>query len=276
MLGYAGGQHAPGRREPALAVAAAHHLLLAHGLAARALRRPGREVAISLNPYPVVAAGERPEDIDAVRRVDGLANRWWYDAVLRGEYPDDVVEDLAAVTDLSFVRDGDLDMIAAPLDALGVNYYRRYHVRHAPGASRASEWPGSPDVEVVTPEGPLTDGAWAVEPAGLTEVLRRVTDDYRPPPLYVHENGAAYDEPFDDDDRVAFLDAHLRAARAAIDEGVDLRGYFVWSLLDNFEWAEGYAHRFGIVHVDTETQARTPKRSAAWFADVARRNALDG
>ena len=271
MLGYAGGQHAPGRQEPAAAVAAAHHLLLGHGLAAQALRGPGREVALSLNPYPVVAAGERPEDLDAVRRIDGLANRWWYDAVLQGRYPADVVDDLAAVTDLSFVADGDAATIASPIDALGVNYYRRYHVRHRAGASATSEWPGSPDVEVVTPPGPLTDGGWAVEPEGLLETLVRLTDEYAPPPLYVHENGAAYDEPIDDQARIAYLEAHVDAAARAIDRGVDLRGYFVWSFLDNFEWAQGHAHRFGVVHVDYDTQRRTPKASARWFTDLIRR-----
>ena len=278
MLGYCGGQHAPGRRNPAAAVAAAHHLLLGHGLAVDAIRAavPDAEVSITLNPYPVVAAGERPEDADAARRIDGLANRWWYDAVLRGRYPDDVVDDLAGVTDLSFVADGDMASIGAPVDALGVNYYRRHHVRHAPGASLASEWPGSTDVDVVLPATPTTDGGWAIEPPGLTEVLVRLTDEYDPPPLYVHENGAAFHEPFADVERVAYLDAHVRAAHDAIEAGVDLRGYFVWSFLDNFEWAEGYDHRFGIVHVDFATRGRTPKASARWFAGVVGRNGIDG
>jgi beta-glucosidase len=270
MLGYAGGQHAPGRQEPAAAVAAAHHLLLGHGLTAEVLRAPNREVSLSLNPYPVVAATDSDEDRDAARRLDGLANRWWYDAVLRGAYPSDVVEDLAPVTDLGFVEDGDLQTIATPIDALGINYYRRYHVRHRPGASQPSEWPGSPDVETCTPPGPITDGGWAVEPDGLVETLVRLTEDYDPPPLYVHENGAAYDEPFEDAERVAYLQAHVDAAEAAIEHGVDLRGYFVWSFLDNFEWAQGHAHRFGIVHVDFATQARTPKTSARWFAQLLR------
>jgi beta-glucosidase len=278
MLGYAGGQHAPGRREPAAAVAASHHLLLGHGLAVDAIRaaRTDAEVAITLNPYPVVPAGDRAEDVEEARRVDGLANRWWYDAVLRGEYPQDVVADLSSVTDLSFVRDRDLAVIAAPLDALGVNYYRRHHVRHEPGASVISEWPACTDVGVVQPDKAMTDGGWAIEPDGLVEVLVRLCDDYDPPPLYVHENGAAFDEPFDDVERVAYLDAHVRAAHDAIQRGVDLRGYFVWSFLDNFEWAEGYDHRFGIVHVDFATLARTPKTSARWFADVIVRNGIDG
>jgi beta-glucosidase len=277
MLGYAGGQHAPGRQEPGAAVAAAHHLLLGHGLATDAIRAEvdDAEVAITLNPYPVVAAGERAEDLDAVRRVDGLANRLWYDPVLRGAYPDDVLDDLSSVSSLEHVRDGDLVTISRPIDALGVNYYRRHHVRHSPGASAVSEWPGSPDVQVVTPPGPVTDGGWAIEPAGLTECLVRLRDEYDAPPLYVHENGAAFSEPLDDQRRLAFLADHLRAAHDAIAAGVDLRGYFVWSLLDNFEWAEGYLHRFGIVHVDYDTQVRTPKASARWYSEVVRRNALD-
>ena len=280
MLGYAAGHHAPGRRDPAAAVAAAHHLLYGHGLAVDALRSNASmrdlELAITLNPYPVVAAGERPADADAARRIDGLANRWWYDALLRGSYPVDVVEDLANVTDLAFVEDGDMAVVATPIDALGLNYYRRHHVRYEPGASAVSEWPGSPDVEAVTPPFPATDGGWAIEPAGLTEALVRVSEEYDPPPLYVHENGAAFDQPIDDAARVAYLDAHVRAAFDAIERGVDLRGYFVWSFLDNFEWAEGYDHRFGIVHVDLATQTRTPKASARWYAEVIDRHGIDG
>jgi beta-glucosidase len=182
MLGYAAGIHAPGRTEPGAAVAAAHHLLLGHGLAVDALRAavPDAEVSITLNPYPVVAAGDRDEDRDAARRVDGLANRLWYDAILRGRYPDDVLEDLQAVSDLGHLRGGDLAQIAR----------------------------------------------------------------------------------------------HLDAAARAIRDGVDLRGFFVWSFFDNFEWAEGYAHRFGLVHVDFTTLDRTPKRSARWYSEVIARNAL--
>jgi beta-glucosidase len=285
MLGYAAGIHAPGRTEPGAAVAAAHHLLLGHGLAVDALRAavPDAEVSITLNPYPVVAAGDRDEDRDAARRVDGLANRLWYDAILRGRYPDDVLEDLQAVSGLGHLRGGDLAQIARPLDALGINYYRRHHVRHRPGASAsgaAAQWPGSPDVELVDPPGPRTDGGWAVEPDGLHEALVAVTRGYAPPPLYVHEAGAAFDDEVDargqvhDERRVAWLHDHLDAAARAIRDGVDLRGFFVWSFFDNFEWAEGYAHRFGLVHVDFTTLDRTPKRSARWYSEVIARNAL--
>jgi beta-glucosidase len=272
--------HAPGRAEPGAAVAASHHLLLAHGLGVDALRAtagPEAEIAISLNPYPVVATGPTDADRDAARRVDGVANRLWYDAVLRGCYPDDVLDDFSTVSDLSHIRDGDLAQIARPLDAMGLNYYRRHHARATLGASAdgpTAQWPGSPDVELVTPPGPVTDGGWAVEPEGLLEALVALTEGYDPPPLYVHEAGAAYDDDLDpqgevhDEGRVAWLDAHLRSARRAMDQGVDLRGFFVWSLLDNFEWAEGYRHRFGIVHVDRDTLVRTPKASARWYREV--------
>lgn len=288
MLGYAAGVFAPGSTDPASAVRAAHHLLLGHGLAVDALRSsvraPGSEIAVSLNPYPVVPASDDPADVDAARRVDAVANRLWYDTILRGAYPPDLVDDLDSVSDFRHVQDGDLEQISRPIDALGINYYRRYHVRHSPGASARpphSTWPGSNDIEIIDPPGvALTDGDWTIEPDGLTETLLRVRDDYGPIRLYVHENGAAYDTEAivegvaRDPGRVAFLDAHFRAALRAIDQGVDLRGYFVWSLLDNFEWAEGYAHRFGIVHVDFQTLERTPKSSALYCARVFRDNAI--
>ena len=280
MLGYCSGKLAPGRTDPGAAVAAAHHVLLGHGLAVDALRAGARndaEIAITLNPYPVVAVGDRAEDRDAARRVDGVANRFWYDTVLRGHYPDDVLDDFGAISDLTHIKPDDLEQIARPIDALGVNYYRRHHARYTPGASASglgAMWPGSPDVELVTPPGPVTDLGWAIEPDGLREALVAVTTDYDPPPLYVHEAGAAFDAEIDDQDRIAYLDGQLRAAHVALAAGVDLRGFFVWTLLDNFEWAEGYATRFGIVHVDFDTLERTPKASARWYAKVARTGSL--
>jgi beta-glucosidase len=295
MLGYAAGVHAPGRADPGAAVVAAHHLLLGHGLAVDALRstvHPGDcdghgegdgapEIGITLNPYPVVPVTDAAADRDAARRIDGLANRLWYDPVLRGAYPDDVLDDLATVSDLAHIRDGDLAVISRPIDALGLNYYRRHHVRHAPGASASpSPWPGSPDVAFVDPDRTPTSNGWAVEPRGLYESLVRVVEDYDAPPLYVHENGGAFpdqvaaDGAVHDADRVAFLADHLRACYDALAAGVDLGGFFVWSLLDNFEWAEGYAQRFGVVRVDFDSQERAPKDSALWYREVVRRNAL--
>ena len=288
MLGYAAGIHAPGVTDPGRAARAAHHLLLGHGLAVDVLRsevRSDADVGITLNPYPVLATGTAPADHDAVRRIDGIANRIWYDPLLRGCYPEDVLEDLRSVSDLSYIRRGDLAQISRPLDSLGLNYYRCYHVRHEPGASASpSPWPGSTDVDFTEPAPgttPTTNG-WAVEPGGLFDALVRVATDYDPPPLYVHESGGAFpdtpngDGQVHDDDRVAYLDAHLQACHDAIVAGVDLRGYFVWSYLDNFEWAEGYTQRFGVVHVDFESQVRTPKASAWWFARVAAGNRLGG
>ena len=279
MLGYASGIHAPGRSEAGVAVQAAHHLLLAHGLAVDALRAnvaPEPEIAITLNPYPVVVASEDEADIDAARRVDGVANRLWYDAVLLGRYPQDVLADFSSVSDLTHILDGDLAVIARPIDAIGVNYYRRHHARFAAGASAGSTWPGSPDVELVDPGVATTASGWAIEPDGLLETLLRLARDYDPPPIYVHENGAAFhDQPdaagyVDDQDRLEYLRAHIRVAQEAVAAGVDLRGFFVWSFLDNFEWAEGYAIRFGIVRVDYDTQRRIPKASARWYSTLVR------
>jgi beta-glucosidase len=286
MLGYASGIHAPGRSDAAGAVAAAHHLLLGHGLAVDALRAHiarNPEIAITLNPYPVVVAGDGEADVDAARRVDGVANRLWYDAVLLGRYPEDVLADFAAISDLAHLVDGDLAVISRPIDAIGVNYYRRHHVRFEAGASAGpptSTWPGSPDVELVDPGVAVTASGWAIQPEGLLETLLRLTRDYEPPPIYVHESGAAFDDQpdagghVDDQDRLTFLRDHVRVAQQALAAGVDLRGFFVWSFLDNFEWAEGYAKRFGIVRVDFDTQRRTPKASARWYSRLARTGAI--
>ncbi|HEY2062125.1 MAG TPA: GH1 family beta-glucosidase [Amycolatopsis sp.] len=285
MLGYAKGIHAPGRTSPTAAVAATHHLLLGHGLAMDVLRRhaPGVPSGVTLNLYPVKAFSDGEADAEAARRVDGQQNRLFLDPVLRGGYPDDVAADLAPFGFDAVVRDGDTAVIAAPVDWLGVNYYRGYHVAGTPrpGSTPAgAEWLGADDVHFLPdPAAPRTDSGWEVQPGGLTESLLGVHRGYRPIPLYITENGASYpdvlrDGAVADTDRVTFLDAHLRAAHAALAHGVDLRGYFYWSLLDNFEWAEGYAKRFGLVHVDYATQRRTPKQSAHWYSGVISRNAL--
>ncbi|MGP3971034.1 GH1 family beta-glucosidase [Streptomyces sp. 6N223] len=286
FLGYADGHHAPGRTDAGDAVRAAHHLLLGHGLAVGALREQGaRHLGITLNLYPVDAASASEADADAARRIDGLMNRLFLDPVLRGSYPDDVLKDLTSVTDAGHaghVRDGDLAAIGAPLDFLGVNYYSRHVVRAGtarPG--RPSHWPGAEDVEFVRRPGvPVTEMGWAIDPEGLYEMLTRVTREYGPRPVYVTENGAAFDDrvaedgTIRDEARRAYLDSHFRAAHRALADGVDLRGYFVWSLMDNFEWAHGYSKRFGLVHVDFATQRRTMKDSGRWFAAVTRANGL--
>jgi beta-glucosidase len=285
FLGYGSGEHAPGRQDPAAAVRAGHHLLLGHGLAAAALRSADARVALSLNLYPVQPAG--PDDADAARRIDGLQNRFFLDPVLHGAYPADVVADLAAVTDFDFVADGDLALVGQPLDTLGVNYYSRHVVRAGAGvplpgpAGRLlpSPHPGAADVGFEDAGTERTAMGWEVHAAGLTGVLTRVATEYGAPPLYVTENGAAFrdtvtaDGRVHDRERTAYLAAHLNACREAVAAGVDLRGYFVWSLLDNFEWAWGYDMRFGLVHVDFASQRRRLKDSAVWYAESARRNA---
>ncbi len=284
FLGYAAGVHAPGRTDPAGSLAAAHHLLLAHGLATQALRAQlpgGTPVGLVLNLSPVRGASAAASDIEAAGRIDGMLNRLFLDPVLRGAYPADVVAGTAALTDWRFVEPGDLAVIGTPLDLLGVNYYQSTVVTVAAPAPGPTAWPGCEDVRFEKAPGPVTGMGWTVDARGLTELLCRLTDDYPSlPPLMVTENGAAYpdelgpDGSIEDAGRTGYLRAHLAAVHEALARGVDVRGYFLWSLLDNFEWAYGYAHRFGIVHVDYATQRRTPKASARWYADVIRRNGL--
>ncbi|MEU5947104.1 GH1 family beta-glucosidase [Micromonospora sp. NPDC047465] len=287
-LGYGNGVHAPGGRDPGAAFAAVHHLLLGHGLAARALRAAGAEtVGITLNPADVRPADpDSAADAAAVRLVDGLHNRIFLDPLLRAAYPEDVLEHVARIVEPTFVRDGDEKLIAAPIDLLGVNYYAPTYVAGRPDGAGGSAYPGTDGaVEFLPPVGPLTDMGWMIEPAGLTRLLERLATDYPGVPLMVTENGAAFPDKAGADapdgagqvvdaDRIAYLDGHLRAAHEAISRGVDLRGYLVWSLLDNFEWAEGYRRRFGIIHVDYLTQRRTPKSSARWYQEVISRNGL--
>ncbi|MGN9846452.1 GH1 family beta-glucosidase [Nonomuraea sp. H19] len=275
FLGYATGEHAPGRREPAAAIRAVHHLLLGHGMAASAMS--GSRVGITLNPAQVSPATGSAEDVDAARRIDGVANRIFLDPLFRAAYPADVVQDLTEVTGFEHVRDGDLKVIAAPLDFLGVNYYTPAIVSgdgpaRPPG--KPSPYVGSETVRFVDGGGPRTTLGWEVDESGLSDLLVRLARDYPVTALYVTENGAAYDEEVHDADRIAYFDGHLRACHDAVAQGVPLRGYFAWSLLDNFEWAHGYAQRFGLVHVDFATQRRTPKDSARWYAEVIRRGGL--
>jgi len=288
FLGYASGVHAPGREDRPAAVRAAHHLMLGHGLAVRALRAadPAAQLGVTLNLYAVSALTSSPGDAEAARRIDGLANRLFLDPILLGRYPADVLADLAQVSDFGHVREGDLDIISAPLDLLGVNYYSRHVVAApVPGEEpqpywrKPSSWPGSEDVRFVTRGVPVTEMNWEIDAPGLVETLRRVHDQYPQVPLYVTENGSAFldevvDGQVDDPRRLAYFDSHLRACDEAIRSGTPLKGYFAWSLMDNFEWAYGYTKRFGMVHVDYETQRRIVKSSGRWYADVIRRNGL--
>ncbi|WP_433183452.1 GH1 family beta-glucosidase [Actinoallomurus sp. CA-150999] len=291
FLGYASGDHAPGRRDPEASLRAAHHLLLGHGLAAQAMRGDGRNVGASVNLYAVSPASDAPEDVDAARRIDGLQNRFFLDALLHGRYPEDVLADVDRF-DLG-VQDGDLDLIGGSVDQLGINYYNRFFVTGQEGAApaitspfaQASPWPGSEHVGFVQVGRPVTAMGWEIDESGLAEVLTRVAEEYPSVPLYVTENGAAFDDivadgengegpHVDDPDRVAYIDAHLRACHTVISAGVPLRGYFAWSLMDNFEWGWGYAKRFGLVYVDFLSQARIPKTSAQWYSSVIEQGGL--
>jgi beta-glucosidase len=288
FLGYGSGVHAPGRSDGADAVRAGHHLMLGHGLAAQALRasRADAEVGVTLNLYAISPLTGSPADADAARRIDGLANRFFLDPILRGEYPADVVADLREVTDFGHVRDEDLAVIATPLSVLGINYYSRYVVGAPPEGEqpgphwrKPSTWPGSEHITFGDRGLPVTDMNWEIDAPGMVEVLTRVHREYPELPLYVTENGSAFiddvvDGEVHDADRLAYFDSHLRACHEAIAAGVPLRGYFAWSLMDNFEWAWGYSKRFGMVYVDYETQARIPKSSAKWYATVIRNNGL--
>jgi beta-glucosidase len=293
-LGYGSGVHAPGRTDPRAALAAVHHLNLAHGLGGRAIRAavPDVQLSVSLNLHVI-----RPEDpssaadLDAVRRADVLANRAFLGPMLEGAYPADLLEDSRSITDWSFVRDGDLEGIAVPIEWLGVNYYSTVLVRRQRGSgerqradghrpSDASAWVGADDVEFVPQPGPVTQMGWNIEPAGLTELLVGLHDRYPTLPLLITENGAAFDDVVSPDGRIhdprriAYLHDHVEAVGAALDAGADVRGYFVWTLMDNFEWSWGYDRLFGIVRVDTGTLERTWKDSAYWYRDLARTNRL--
>jgi beta-glucosidase len=266
-LGYGLGEHAPGRTSTASALAAAHHLLLSHGLAVSEVRRHARaaEVGIIVDSWPAHPASDDPAAAAAAWAADGVRNRWFFEALLRGAYPEDVLERYAA--DAPPVRDGDLETIATPLDWFGINNYSRT-LYDADG------------VVVRAPTAPLTAMGWEIYPDGLREVLCRLAFEYDAPPLYVTEFGAAFDDVrvhdgrIHDVDRIAYLDASIGAIDEAAAAGVDVRGAFVWSLLDNFEWAEGYTKRFGLVYVDYPTLARIPKASFAWYRDLiaARKN----
>jgi beta-glucosidase len=281
FLGYASGRHAPGEQEGEGALAAAHHLLLGHGLAVAAMRadaRPGEQIGITLNLQSVSAATNSAQDVAASQRALMNANLLFTDPVLKGRYPALARQSYAALTDFGFLHEGDLATIGTPLDFLGVNYYFPSRVQAAPYAQDDPALRTADDLgvaEVISTDGELTAMGWPVEAAGLTRLLKWLRDTYPGlPPIYITENGracndvATSDGRVDDPDRVRYLDSHLRAVGDAMDAGVDVRGYYCWSLMDNFEWAEGYSKRFGLVHVDYTTQKRTPKTSFSWYRSL--------
>ncbi|RRD44568.1 GH1 family beta-glucosidase [Buchananella hordeovulneris] len=300
FLSYACGEHAPGHTSPREAVAAAHHLLLAHGLGVQVLREAASNLTVGITcntSYFHPADPDNPADVDAARRVDGAFHRVFLDPLFKGHYPDDVLEDMREAGLGEDVRDGDMALISAPLDVLGVNFYNGgAHAAPLPGAQPevrinagghpvASPIVGSETVRPIPRDLPVTAMGWEVDARDLRLMLNRMQRDYTGPagiPLVVTENGAAYHDVPDehgyvDDtaDRLAYLRDHLAAVHGAIADGVDVRGYLAWSLLDNFEWAFGYSRRFGIVRVDYDTLARIPKASAKWYAEVARTHTME-
>ncbi|MFF7291246.1 GH1 family beta-glucosidase [Microbacterium sp. NPDC008134] len=301
FLSYTGGEHAPGHTSVAEGLLSAHHLLLAHGETVRELR--GRDASLNLgvtlnHTVADPADPTNPADVDAARRIDGQFNRWFLDPIYRGEYPADIVEDIRAVdaeavaTFEAAIHDGDLATISQHIDTQGVNYYHgdlvsgavpeNAAVESVPDTERKvrSPYPSFENIHNVERGLPRTAQNWEVQPEGLTRLLQRVWTEYAQPAgtvLYMTENGAAYDDVVvmedgetrvHDDDRAEFLRLHLAAVLDAADTGVDVRGYFYWSLFDNYEWAWGYDKRFGIVRVDYDTQERTLKDSAREYARI--------
>ncbi len=302
FLGHATGVLAPGFTDDALALQVVHHLNLAHGLGSAAIRAaaPSAQVSLALNVAQVYPASDDPGDVDAARHADGLANRIFLDPILRGAYPADVVADAEPWCDWSFVLPDDLATIGVGVDVLGVNYYTPSRVVGPSSVGAASlddapagrwteragarpvAWPGTRLAWTVPQPGPFTDMGWRIEPSSFTDLLTRLSRDYPGVPMMVTENGCAFgdgpgaDGRVHDDRRIAYLQDHLAAVHAAIAAGADVRGYYLWSFLDNFEWSLGYDKRFGLVHVDYDSLVRTPKDSASWYSDVVRANGLLG
>jgi beta-glucosidase len=271
VAGHLFGMHAPGKTDPALSFQVSHHLNLAHGHAVRALRSTvaNSNVGITEVSMPVYPATDSDADRAAAHRFDGFTNRWYWDPVLKGSYPADILERLGPLAPK--IEPGDLATVSPPIDFFGHNSYSRAIVKDAPDA------PVLGSAQVKAEGRPHTEMGWEVYPDHLYDALTRITRDYNAPVIYITENGAAYNDELvngavDDPQRVDYLRQHLAAAQRAIAAGVKLRGYFCWSFLDNFEWSFGYSKRFGIVYVDYSTQRRVVKASGRFFSECARRN----
>jgi len=272
VLGHAFGIHAPGLTDPPLAFQASHHMNLAHGDAVRALRAtvPGAVVGITQVSMPCYPASDSEADHAAARRYDGFLNRWYWEPPLTGAYPTDVLERLGPMAPRQ--EAGDAARMSPPIDFFGHNSYTRAVVRDDPGSALTA-------AATVDPGSPKTAMGWEIYPDHLYDALTRITRDYGRPAIYITENGSSFDDvvrngAVDDPQRTEYLREHLAACERAIADGVDLRGYFCWSLLDNFEWSFGYSKRFGIVHVDFATQHRIIKASGRFFAACARANGV--
>lgn len=290
FLGHAVGIHAPGLRNPEAAFAAAHNLMRAHGKAVGVIRdlAPEARVGLVLNLAPVYLTEPAPEDHPAhqsIRLQDAMLNRWWLDSMLKGSYPE-VLLDLGEMV-TSSIKDGDLLEISRPIDWLGINYYQDSRsvpvfgdeeVATVMDSTGNGALPGDRGIRMAEPVGEITDFGWSTTPDGLRKLLLMLTEDYENlPEMFITENGCAYDDPMldgeiNDERRISYLRSHLKSVEAAIAGGANVMGYMVWSLFDNFEWAEGYRQRFGIIHVDFETQIRTLRASANFYKKVISTN----
>ncbi len=277
VLGHLHGEHAPGHEDWQETLRTAHHLLISHGQAVPVIRNNSNdcEVGITVNLCPAIAASESEADQQACRQFDGEYNRWFLDPLFGRGYPEDVLQThlqkgRIKSRELEWILDGDMDLITAETDFLGINYYTREIVR----SSEIAEADNLPRTVPAPGAEQVTDMGWEISPDSLNQLLHRLHDDYGAKRIVITENGAAYptglDENgnIDDIERIRYYQSHLMACQQAIESGVPLSGYFAWSLLDNFEWAFGYAKRFGLVHVDYQTLERTPKQSAKWFRDL--------
>ncbi|UZQ83342.1 GH1 family beta-glucosidase [Thermoanaerobacter sp. RKWS2] len=277
ILSYGIGEHAPGHKNYREALIAAHHILLSHGEAVKAFREmniKGSKIGITLNLTPAYPASEKEEDKLAAQYADGFSNRWFLDPIFKGNYPEDMVELYSKIIgEFDFIKEGDLETISVPIDFLGVNYYTRSIVKYDEDSMlKAENVPGP---------GKRTEMGWEISPESLYDLLKRLDREYTKLPMYITENGAAFkdevteDGRVHDDERIEYIKEHLKAAAKFIGEGGNLKGYFVWSLMDNFEWAHGYSKRFGIVYVDYETQKRILKDSALWYKEVIQKNSIE-
>lgn len=265
-LGYANGVHAPGLADPRLGIQAGHHILVAHGLAMDVIRSqlPHAKAGIVLNVYPAYPASDDPRDVKAAELAQLGINDWFLSPLLNGHYPEELPRLFEGAEPA--IIPGDMELIRKPLDYLGLNYYTRWVVR--------ADEKGLPE-HIHQAGAEMTDMQWEVYPDGFKDVLVRLNESYRLPPVYITENGMASDDRLidgmiNDEQRMRYLQSHLTALHEAIDAGVDIRGYFAWSLMDNFEWAEGYRKRFGLVYVDYETQERVKKASALMLENFLR------
>lgn len=290
-LGHSLGIHAPGIRDRQVAVVVGHHVLLSHGLAVSRLRAHtnAAQVGIAIDFYPVYAADDRPETLAGVEKADAFRNRWFLDPIFRADYPEHLFANMGVVPPP--VKEGDFGIITTPIDFLGVNYYSRMMVRGLAGTDSAAETqealgqaraggaglnqpPEADGYEAVerVPGSSYTEMGWEIYPGGLATILTRIQREYAPKAMLVTESGAAFDDQWDgnshvnDWQRVQYLREHVATLAQVVDQGVPVKGYFVWSLTDNFEWAEGYSKRFGMVYVDYPTQRRVVKDSGYWYS----------